>query len=190
MQRSSGEVRQQVTRSADRASAAPSLHFRRCRRASRAFTLIELILVMLILFVLASMVVPAMSGFGHGRRIEDAATEVLALIQFARERAISDGTVYRMNFDSQARAYQLTRLEGDAFVQLGEEAGRRFILPEGVDANWELPQREDGAYIEFLPTGRSEAATVTLSDDKGKTITITAQSPTELFRILPQQPAP
>src|SRR5947207_6133930 len=67
-------------------------------RHRRGFTLLELVVVMLILTVMLAMVAPSLSGFGRGRQAEQAAANILALSRWAREQAISDGRVYRLNF--------------------------------------------------------------------------------------------
>src|SRR3972149_3661562 len=74
----------------------------RCNMQSErsvGFTLLELILVMVILSTVLAMAAPSLRGFFASRQIQDAAAQILALTQFARSQAVSEGTTYRLNFD-------------------------------------------------------------------------------------------
>ena len=74
----------------------------------RGFTLLELILVMVILSTVLAMAAPSLRGFFASRKTHDTAAQILALTQFARSQAISEGIVYRLNFDTRQRTYWLT----------------------------------------------------------------------------------
>ncbi len=58
---------------------------------SPAFTLVELLLVMAILLVLMGVVAPSLSRSLRGRKISDEASRFLALTEFARDSAVSEG---------------------------------------------------------------------------------------------------
>ena len=72
------------------------------------FTLLELILVMVILSTVLAMAAPSLRGFFGSRKTNDTASQILSLTQFARSQAISEGIIYRLNFDTRERTYWLT----------------------------------------------------------------------------------
>jgi prepilin-type N-terminal cleavage/methylation domain-containing protein len=96
------------------------------------FTLIELVLVMLVIAVIAAIIVPSMLSFAAGRRTQDGVAMVLALSNFARTQAVSEGTVYRVNFDGNARTVWVTKQVDGEFVPATGDYGQHFTLPQGV----------------------------------------------------------
>ena len=96
------------------------------------FTLLEMILVMCIIAILAGVLVPSLSGFAAGRRTSNAATLVLSLANYARTQAVSEGAVYRLNFDDNARTVWLTKQTEGLFQPAKGDWGERQTLPDGV----------------------------------------------------------
>jgi type II secretion system protein H len=171
-------------------STSPQLrHHRTCRplAPSRAsgFTLLEIILVMTILVLVVSMLAPSLRGFGIGRSTDNTARQLVSLAKYARSQAISEGRRYRLNFDAQNNAFWLTAESGSAFAAPNNDFGRRIEAPEGVFIQTDLTQQPDGVFVEFRPTGRTDAAHVSLTDKLGNTIQVACDSPTEMFRIVP-----
>jgi prepilin-type N-terminal cleavage/methylation domain-containing protein len=167
---------------------APAGH-RPARRVRRAFTLLELILVMLILSVLFAMVAPSLSGFGAGREAEYAGAQLMTLSHWAREQAIAEGRVYRLNFDATKQGYWLTRRVGGTYQRFQDEFGDDFPLPEGVEMAWTAPQ-EAGAYvIDFDPTGRATPVRIQVRARTGQVTIIGNRTATEMLRVLTPQEA-
>jgi len=156
---------------------------RKTRRAG--FTLLELILVMVVICTVLAMAAPSLRGFFGSRKTADESARILALIQYARSQAITEGRVYRLNFDMDQGHYWLTAQDGSAFEKLKIEFGRVFAFPEGTTGQWD-DQLDDAtkSYIEFHPTGRADAAVIRLTDRQGKAFDVQCLSPTERFRIL------
>jgi len=156
------------------------------------FTLLELIVVLGLVGVLLGLAAPSLKGFFASRQTADAAAQILALTQLAESRAAAQGTVYRLNIDPQTHTYWLTVQQEGAFVDLGCEFGRRFLLPEGTTVRVQSPW--DGAsplsYIEFYPSGRTEEATIELQGRQGEVFQVTCESVTEAFRVVSPQEAP
>jgi prepilin-type N-terminal cleavage/methylation domain-containing protein len=152
---------------------------------SRAFTLIELILVMTILVLVVSMLAPSLRGFGIGRSNDNAARQLVSLAKYARAQAISEGRRYRLSFDTQNNAFWLTAEQGGTFTSPSNDFGRRIDAPEGVTIQTDLTQQADGLFVDFLPTGRTQAVHIWLTDKLGNTIQVACDSPTEMFRVLP-----
>jgi prepilin-type N-terminal cleavage/methylation domain-containing protein len=162
----------------------------RVAQATGGFTLLELIVVLGLVGVLLGLAAPSLKRFFASRQTADAAAQILALTQLAGSRAAAQGTVYRLNIDPQAGAYWLTVQEEGAFVDLGCEFGRRFLLPEGTTVRVESPW--GGAplsYIEFYPSGRTEEATIKLEGRQGEIYQVTCESVTEAFHVVSPQEA-
>jgi len=153
------------------------------RRSAGGFTLLELILVLLIISVVLAMAAPSLRGFVRGRRTADAASQLLAMTQWARSQAAAEGCLYRLNVDAQAGTYWLSVERGGAFVKLDGEYGRHFRLPDGVTASLETPANNSAAYIRFRPNGRCDEATIELRGRQGEVFRVTCDSATERFRI-------
>ena len=158
------------------------------------FTLLELVMVMMLLCVVAAMAVPALRGFGQGRRLGSCAAQLVSLAQYARTQAITRGVPYRMHVDPDTATYWLTAERDDGvFDTPGDEFGRVFEAPEGIAIDWLGPSPPDAGrfpYVEFLPTGRtSAAATLRLTDEGsggggGAVTEVACLSPAEPFRVL------
>ncbi len=149
------------------------------------FTLLELILVMLILSTVLAMAAPSLRGFFGSRQSQDTAAQILALTQFARSQAISEGIVYRLNFDTKDRVYWLTAWKSGAFEELTTEFGQIFTLPKDMAMELEDVEEEDGdVYVEFTPQGTITAATIRLIDRRGNALEVTCPTVTESFSIV------
>jgi len=140
---------------------------------------------MVILAIVAGIAAPALTAFGKGRRVGDCAAQIVSLTHWARTQAITRGVTYRLNLDPNSRTYWLTVVRDDGTVDTpGEEFGRVFSAPDGVTLNWDAPTQQDGQYITFLPTGRTDPATIRVTDAGGKIVEVSSFSPTELFHVV------
>ena len=150
----------------------------------RGFTLLELVIVMVVLCTALAMVAPSLRGFLRGRRIEDAADQIVALTRYARSQAVADATTYLWSYDSSARAHGLSRLEGQTFVPLGLEMGRAFLLPEDIVLALELTAGVTSQGIGFYSDGSADLAAIRLRDETGAEIHIGTLSPTEEYQAV------
>ena len=157
-------------------------------RRNRGFTLLELVLVLAILSIALGLAVPSLHGFAQGRRAGECADQIVSLTQWAHTQSIARGLTYRLNLDSGSRTYWLTVENDDGTVgRPAEDFGRVFSAPDGVTLNWSASTQPDGTYIRFLPTGRTDPATITVTDLTGHITEITCESATELFHIVSDQ---
>ena len=147
------------------------------------FTLLELIVVLLVLSVLFAMAAPSFSGFGAGRAAHQTASQIVTLARWAREQAISEGRVYRLNFDPVNGVYFVTAAVGPVFDRVGKDLGREFTVPEGVELMFEAPQQGGLAYLEFLPTGRCHPARIRVISRNGQATELASLSATEPLRV-------
>jgi len=148
-------------------------------------TLLELILVMLILSTVLAMAAPSLRGFFASRKIDDAATQILALTQFARSQAVSEGVVYRLNFDTRDRTYWLTAQKAGAFEPLDTEFGQTYTLPKDIELEvQDIEQKDKDVFLAFTPYGTMTAGVIRLIDQNGRTLEVACPSVTESFSIV------
>jgi len=148
------------------------------------FTLLELVLVMVLICTVLAMAAPSLRGFFASRQTQDAAAYIVALAGLARSQAVSEGRVYRLNFDAEAGTYWLTAQREGAFERLATEFGRTFRLPEGCELELDFAVGEDSSeHVEFHPTGRVEPATIRLTGRQGDVAVVVCPSATEQFRV-------
>ena len=150
------------------------------RPRHRAFTLIELVLVMLVIAVVVAIVAPSFHGANRGRRTGDTASQIVSLALYARSQAITQGKTYRLNLDPDAGRYELSVRDYDMFETLNNWSYR---TPDGVRIACDVQSQQDGLYIEFRPTGRTDPATIRVTDDDGMVVEVVCESATELFHV-------
>ena len=154
------------------------------------FTLIELIVVLTIIAIMTAAVVPLYRGSISWVRGDRAARDVVAVMKFAQERAVTDATEYRFYLDADKGRYWLMRQDGGRpsvdgasrpvpqtrrdgsstrgdklFKDVGDVAGGRRRLPEGtklkgIDARFDA--EENAYYVAFHPSGACDYASVEL----------------------------
>ena len=147
-------------------------------------TLLELILVMMILSTVLAMAAPSLRGFFTSRRGDDAAAQILALTQYARSQAVSEGIIYRLNLDVQTRSFWLTAQKAGTYERLETEFGKTFTLAKDLVLELEDVQQEDrDVFVEFSPYGTVTAATIRLVDKQGRALEVACPTVTEAFSI-------
>lgn len=148
-------------------------------------TLLELILVMVILSTVLAMAAPSLRGFFTSRQGDDAAAQILALTQFARSQAASEGIIYRLNFDTQQRTCWLTAQKAGTFERLQTGFGKAYTVPKDLVIELEDIEQEDReVFLAFTPYGTVTAGTVRLIDRRGRALEIVCPSVTEAFSIV------
>ena len=154
-----------------------------CR--STGFTLIELILVMLILCTVLGLAGPSLRGFFGRRQIDNTASRLLSLTQYARSQAICEGRSYRLNIDKDRGTYWLTVRDQGAYEDPGTEWGRVLTLPTELSLElWDLTLDGSTYYVEFNSLGRLHPCTIQLVGPKGDKRNVTCRSVTESFVIV------
>jgi Tfp pilus assembly protein FimT len=147
-------------------------------------TLLELILVMMILSTVLAMAAPSLRGFFVSRRGDDAAAQILALTQFARSQAISEGIIYRLNFDVQEHTCWLTAQKAGTYERLQTSFGKAYTIPKDLVIELEDIEKEDrDVFLAFTPYGTVTAGTIRLIDRHGRALEIACPTVTESFSI-------
>lgn len=140
--------------------------------AEAAFTLIELIVVVAMLGVLTAMVVPIYGGSMASMRIRNTQSDIVSLIEYIQERAVTDGREYRLYFDKPENLYWVMYLVGrdgeeKNFEPETREYGRERYLPEGLIVERlkaKKDRKRNANYIACYPNGACDAATIVLAE--------------------------
>ena len=156
----------------------------------RAFTLFELVLVLVMISILMAVAAPSLRNSFAGWRARDATEDLFTLTRLARERAIADRTVYRLNIDTRGGTYWIQVQDGERFVATGTDFGQIARFPDGMRV--ELSRADGvvaGSWIDFHPNGRTDPATIRLTNSLNELTVIHCPSPAETFRILTNEEA-
>ncbi len=158
---------------------------RKQRDRRPAMTLLELILVMVILSTVLAIAAPSLRGFFASRRLDNAAAQILALTQLARSQAISEGVVYRLNFDTRDRTYWLTARKAGVFEPLDTEMGQVYTLPQDIELDLQdIDKKDKDVFLAFTPHGTATAGLVRLTDRSGRVLEVSSPSVTEPYSIV------
>lgn len=140
--------------------------------------------MLVILALAAAMVAPSMMRFAHGRVGADAAGRLLALMHYAQDQAMNDGTPWRLQVDPAQGTYALMVQRQGNFVSPRTDLGRTFALPKEVTARWESPADISSRdYVQFNADGRHDVATLRLTDRDGTVMDVTCDAMAEPYRV-------
>lgn len=153
------------------------------------FTLLELIAVMVILAVALGIAAPSLRGFAQSQRTANIARRMLALMDYAQSSAINQGRVYRFHYDQDDRVFWISVQQGAEFVELENEFGQTFDVPEQIDVVWrdENGSQTDIDFVVFYPTGRTQPSSLRVSGPDGKMVEVHCAAPTQAYRILSRE---
>lgn len=125
------------------------------------FTLIELALVAVVILIIISMSVPLFRKTFLRLELNNAALNIAKIIRFAEGRAITEGNIFKINFDFNKKTYWLTQNSDSApgaFKNLkNDRFGAIFTLPQNIGIKGEKN------YAVFYPDGRSDKITIILN---------------------------
>lgn len=152
------------------------------RRA--AFTLIELIVVVAMLGILTSVVVPIYGGSMTSMRIRNTQSDIVSLLQYIQERAVSDGREYRLYIDQRENTWWVMYLAGrDGDEKLFEmetrEYGRERSFPEGLLVDrikTKKDKKRNAYYVACFPNGACDVATIVLAEAANRRRRVTIET--------------
>ncbi|HOZ46873.1 MAG TPA: prepilin-type N-terminal cleavage/methylation domain-containing protein [Candidatus Hydrogenedentes bacterium] len=149
------------------------------RTAHAGFSLMELVVVLTLLTIIMGAVVPVFNGSFKSVHSDYVVRDLIAMIKYGQERAITDTTRYRLYLDPEQRQYWLMRLEdtdeGPLYLEDSERFSERRTLPDGVEMDRPHAYEDrdlDAYFIEFHPSGRCDDASIDVLRQDGDTIRI------------------
>lgn len=98
-------------------------------RSAPGFTLVELIIVMMLLAVVAALAVPSLSRSMRQRNLDEEATRLLALTEYGRNEAVSQGVPMMVWIDPKGQRYGI---EPKAGFNADESRARDFSMNPDV----------------------------------------------------------
>jgi type II secretion system protein H len=160
------------------------------RRAQAGFSLMELAVVVICLAIMTAMVTPIFRTTMIRLRTEQGINEFLTAVQYAQERAVSDGREFRIYIDARANRYWIER-----FVEVDEDNERVFEpfetftmrqLPDEVTfrrVSARTDRQTRAQYITCFPSGACDHASITLDRANGRSLTIDTRGRIASFRV-------
>jgi prepilin-type N-terminal cleavage/methylation domain-containing protein len=152
----------------------------------RGFTLLELSLVILVMALAVAISYPALTRGSSSFQLKATGREILNLLRYAREKAITEQRPLMVVFDRDKQTVVLA----DEF---GEPA-KTIAMPNNVRiARLALPSGElqqGPLAVHFLPNGSAEKAEVQLDSDRGISVRIATDPITGGARIITGQREP
>jgi type II secretion system protein H len=145
------------------------------------FTLIEVVLVTAVLAILLVAAAPQFQRTADRLRVEQAASELAQLLRVAHARAVAEGRELLWAWDERARRARVRVSEGEELLAgspIPEEISVRLTGSGGVS---------ECACVHFLPSGVSEAATVSVASARHE-LALTIDEATSQVEILPGAP--
>jgi len=139
----------------------------------------ELIIVLTLVAIITAAVVPMYSGSLSSVHADYSLRDIVALLKYAQERAVTDTTGYRFYLDPEQGEYwlmRLTNVDGELlFEEVTERQAERRTLPEYLQM--ETPKAfEDpdlnAYFIEFFPSGACDIGRIELTKDDNTLIRI------------------
>ena len=125
-----------------------------------AFTLVELIIVMTLLAIVAALAVPSLSRSMRQRNLDEEATRLLALTEYCRDEAVSQGVPMIVWIDAKSQRYGI---EPKAGFDADETRSREYAI--NPDVNVEIDKAAvSGGVVEAMEFG-ADGALATSSVD-------------------------
>jgi len=153
---------------------------------ARGFTLVELIIVMALLAVIAAISMPSLGRSMRERNLKDEAARFLAVTEYARNEAASQGVPMTVWIDP---ATQRFGVEAKTGYEGEESRAKHFALNPDVRFELERTATRNGLIdvAEFSPEGAPAAASidaVKMADRFGGTLTLSRTADGWSYEIL------
>ena len=140
------------------------------------FTLMELIVVVMFLGLIMGSIVPVYRDSVRNMRTDRGISDLVAVLKYAQERAVTDGRQFRVYLDGDEHRYWIAGFaglddHGDPVYQedIGARGGRG-VLPQHLRFGRLEAQRESTAdriyFITFYPAGTSDVASLEIEQIK------------------------
>ena len=147
-------------------------------------------MVVIVLALMTSIVTPLFRATMIRLRTEQGITEFLTAVQYAQERAVSDGREFRIYIDARANRYWIERFvevddDGERVYEPFEQFGMRQ-LPEEISfrrVSAKTHRESRAQYITCYPSGACDHASITIDRAHGRSMTIDTRGRIASFRV-------
>ena len=121
-------------------------------RSAQGFTLVELIIVMMLLAIVAALSVPSLSRSMRQRNLDEEATRLLALTEYGRDEAVSQGVPMIVWIDAKGQRYGIEPKSG---FDADESRSREYAKHPDVNVEIDKAVASGGVVeaMEFAPDG-------------------------------------
>ncbi len=128
-------------------------------RSAQGFTLVELIIVMTLLAIVAALSVPSLSRSMRQRNLDEEATRLLALTEYGRDEAVSQGVPMIVWIDAKSQRYGIAPKAG---FDADETRAREYAMNPDVQAQTDKAAGSGGRVeaMEFAPDGSLASSSV------------------------------
>ena len=128
-------------------------------RSATGFTLVELIIVMTLLAIVAALAVPSLARSMRQRNLDEEATRLLALTEYARNEAVSQGVPMIVWIDAKSQRYGIEPKTG---FDADETRAREYAMNADVQAEIDKAAGSGGVVeaMEFEADGALSTSSV------------------------------
>jgi type II secretion system protein H len=153
---------------------------------AQGFTLVELIIVMALLAIVSAIAAPSLARSLHGRHLNEEAARLLAITEYGRDEAVSQGVPMTVWLDPRGQRFGVEPKTG----YNGDEArSKDFAMNADVHFEFDRPATHNGVAdaMEFAPDGSltsSSIDSVRLVDRFNATVTVARTSDRWSYEIV------
>ncbi len=133
----------------------------------------------------AAVAVPSLTHFARRRQSHRLGpAQMLAVLQYAQDRAVSTGSSSRFQIDPAAGTYWVSVRRDGAYTRMSDDFGRTFSMPDNVKLEWNATADVAArGYLEFDPDGGHDMAVFHVIAGDGTVTLLGCASPSEPYRI-------
>jgi len=129
------------------------------RRSVVGFTLLELMAVIVILMVVVAFSVPRFRRTFNHLQLQVFANDMIRLLAYANQRAVTRGEVLKIHFDLEGRRYWLASTnESGKSTRIASKLTRVSPIPETITL------QPSGRELNFYPDGRADRFEMSILD--------------------------
>ena len=158
-------------------------------RSALGFTLVELIIVMMLLAIVAALSAPSLSRSTRQRNLDEEATRLLALTEYGRDEAVSQGVPMIVWIDAKGQRYGVEPKSG---FDSDETRSREYAMNPDVNVEIDKAVASGGVVeaMEFAPDGAlttSSVETVRLVDRAKSAISVARTTDGWSYELVKEQ---
>lgn len=136
----------------------------------RGFTLVELIIVMAIIAIIGTISIPSFTRYSDNANLKSAAREIASDIQRLRTHAVSKNRKQRIVFNLTNDSYTMAERDDADSSWINPQTKTLSTFGSGIDITGSTFA---GNSIEFQTRGTTSMGTLTMTNSRGSTATIT-----------------